>query len=67
MFEKILGATCQTVMGSPFESKPLAEFQENTFSNDKDIRKCQSICMTPPLPTTGLGQYLDFFFENSRA
>ena len=29
-------------MGSPFDS----EFQVNIFSNKRDIRKCQSFCMT---------------------
>ena len=36
----------------------LSEFQVNIFSNDRDIRKCQSFCsMTPPptpTRTTGL-------------
>ena len=29
-----------------------SEFQVNIFSNNRDIRKCQSFCMTPPPPTT---------------
>ena len=42
-------------MGSPFDSKQYSRFQVNIFSNDRDIRKCQSSCtMTPtrslPLP-----------------
>ena len=50
-----------------------SEFQVNIFSNNRDIRKCQSFRTTPPPPTTpppttpGLRQYLDVFFENSRA
>ena len=44
-----------------------SEFQVNIFSNNRDIRKCQSFRtpMTPTMP--GLGQYLNIFFENSRA
>ena len=42
-----------------------SDFQVNIFSNNRDIRKCQSFCAPPPTP--GLWQYLDDFFENSRA
>ena len=40
--KKILRVTCPTGMGSPFDSKNYCEFQLNIFSNDRDIRKCQS-------------------------
>ena len=42
-----------------------SEFQVNIFSNNRDIRKCQSF-RTPP-PTPRLWQYLKVFFENSHA
>ena len=44
-----------------------SEFQVAIFSNNRDIWKCQSFCTTPPTTTTGLWQYLDVFFDNSRA
>ena len=48
--------------------KNYSEFQVNIFSNNRDIRKCQSFRTTPPPPTTpGLWQYLNVFFENSQA
>ena len=45
----------------------LSDFQVNIFSNNRDIRKCQSFCTMTTTTTTGLWQYLDIFFENSRA
>ena len=49
----------------------LWEFQVNIFSSDRDIRKYQSSCMTmiqtTPTTMTGLWQYLNIFFKNSRA
>ena len=42
---KKLRVTSPTGMGSPFDSKQEPEFQLNIFSNDRDIRKCQS-CRT---------------------
>ena len=44
-----------------------SEFQVNCSSNNRDIRKCQSFRTTPPTTTPGLLQWLDVFFENSRA
>ena len=44
-----------------------SEFQVNIFSNNGDIRKCQSFHTMPPPTTPGLCQYLIFFFENSQA
>ena len=47
-----------------------SEFQVNIFSNNRDIRKCQSFCTTtttPPTTTPGLLQYFNVFSENSRA
>ena len=38
-----------TGIGSPFDSEQLSEFQVNIFSNNRDIRKCQSF-RTPPPP-----------------
>ena len=37
--------TSPTGMGSPFDSKQYSEFQVNIFSNNRDIRKCQSFHM----------------------
>ena len=37
------------------------------LKKNRDIRKCQSFRTTPPMTTPGLWQYLDVFFENSRA
>ena len=50
----------------------LSEFQVNILRNDTDIRKCKSFFTTTPMQTllplmTGLWQYLDVFFKNSRA
>ena len=39
-----------------------SEFQVYIFSNNRDIRKCQSFCTTPPPPLTTPG-----LFENSQA
>ena len=39
-------------------------FQVNIFSNNRDIRKCQSFCTTPTT-TPGLCQYLHVFFEKA--
>ena len=33
-------------MGFPFDSEQYSEFQINIFSNNRDIRKCQSFRMT---------------------
>ena len=43
-----------------------SEFQVNIFSNNRDIRKCQSF-RTVQQPPPGLLQYLNVFLENSRA
>ena len=40
-------------MGFPFESKQYSEFQVNIFSYNRDIRKCQSFCTTPPTRSQG--------------
>ena len=39
--------TSPTGMGSPFDSEQLSEFQINTVSNNRDIRKYQSFRTTP--------------------
>ena len=58
----------ETYLSQYIEFVRYSEFQENIFSNDRDIRKCQSFCMTTPLPTTTeLWHYLDISFENSWA
>ena len=58
---KIFWITSPADMGSPFDSKQL--FRVNIFSNDKDIRICQSFCATQA--TTELWQYLDVFFSKT--
>ena len=32
-------------MGSPFDGEQYSVFQVNIFSNNRDIRKCQSFCL----------------------
>ena len=44
-----------TGMGSLLIVNNCSEFQVNIFSNNRDIRKCQSFCTTPPPTTTTPG------------
>ena len=51
--KKYMRITSPTGMGSPFDSEQQSEFRVNIFSNNRDIRKCQSF-RTTTLLTPGL-------------